>query len=63
MIYNAGTDILEGDRLGKMHISADGVVARDETVFRLCINRQIPIAMVLSGGYQKVNAEVIARSI
>lgn len=29
----------------------------------MCIKNNIPVVMVLSGGYQKVNAKVIANSI
>ena len=29
VIYNAGTDILEGDTVGKVSISADGIIKRD----------------------------------
>jgi hypothetical protein len=29
----------------------------------MCLKENIPICMVLSGGYQKINAEVIANSI
>jgi len=32
-------------------------------VFKFAKNRQTPIVMLLSGGYQKSNALVIARSI
>lgn len=63
VIFNAGTDILEGDPLGGLKISAEGVISRDETVFKLCTSRHIPIVMVLSGGYQKINADIISRSI
>jgi histone deacetylase 11 len=63
VLYNAGTDVLEGDRLGLLSISENGVVERDETVFRIVRSRNIPIVMVMSGGYQRRTAEVIARSI
>ena len=63
VIYNAGTDILEGDRLGELSITAEGIVQRDEKMVRMCMTRKIPIAMLLSGGYQKINAKVIADSI
>jgi histone deacetylase 11 len=29
VIYNAGTDILEGDPLGRLRISAEGIILRD----------------------------------
>ncbi|KAE8677117.1 Histone deacetylase 11 [Hibiscus syriacus] len=63
IIYNAGTDILDGDPLGGLKVSPDGVVQRDEKVFRFFRERNIPIVMVTSGGYMKTSARVIANSI
>ncbi|XP_045847410.1 histone deacetylase 11 isoform X3 [Meles meles] len=63
VVYNAGTDILEGDRLGGLSISPQGIVKRDELVFRVVRGRQVPILMVTSGGYQKRTARIIADSI
>lgn len=40
-----------------------GVVKRDELVFRIVRGRQLPILMVTSGGYQKRTARIIADSI
>ncbi|KAM4613503.1 histone deacetylase 11 [Polymixia lowei] len=63
IIYNAGTDILDGDPLGGLSISPQGIVTRDEIVFRAARRRCIPILMVTSGGYQKKTARIIADSI
>ncbi len=63
VIYNAGTDILEGDPLGRMNITAGGIIQRDEKVFRHALMEGVPVVMLLSGGYQKNNYEVIGRSI
>ncbi|CAJ0846785.1 5422_t:CDS:2, partial [Entrophospora sp. SA101] len=63
IIYNAGTDCLEGDPLGCMDLSSDGIIKRDEMVFRMAFDHDIPIVMVLSGGYQKKNADIISSSI
>ncbi|XP_060036323.1 histone deacetylase 11 isoform X3 [Erinaceus europaeus] len=63
VVYNAGTDILEGDRLGGLSISPQGIVKRDELVFRLVRGCQVPILMLTSGGYQKRTARIIADSI
>eukprot|EP00074_Homo_sapiens_P087135 XP_016862723.1 histone deacetylase 11 isoform X6 [Homo sapiens] len=63
VVYNAGTDILEGDRLGGLSISPAGIVKRDELVFRMVRGRRVPILMVTSGGYQKRTARIIADSI
>uniref|UniRef100_A0A7M4FQP7 Histone deacetylase 11 n=1 Tax=Crocodylus porosus TaxID=8502 RepID=A0A7M4FQP7_CROPO len=63
IIYNAGTDILDGDPLGGLAISPQGIVKRDEIVFMAARSRRIPILMVTSGGYQKRTARIIADSI
>ncbi|KAG1949697.1 histone deacetylase [Pimephales promelas] len=63
IIYNAGTDILDGDALGGLAISPQGIVKRDEIIFRAARRRGIPILMVTSGGYQKKTARIIADSI
>ncbi|XP_042212154.1 histone deacetylase 11-like isoform X2 [Homarus americanus] len=63
VIYNAGTDILEGDCLGLLSITKQGIIERDEIVFQKVRQRSIPIVMLTSGGYQRVTAAVIADSI
>ena len=64
VIYNAGTDCMERDPLGRLNISPKGIIKRDEIVFEFAYEAyQVPIVMVLSGGYQMTNAPVIADSI
>ncbi|XP_022140227.1 histone deacetylase 2 isoform X3 [Momordica charantia] len=63
IVYNAGTDILDGDPLGLLKISAGGIAMRDEKVFKFARTRNIPIVMLTSGGYMKSSAKVIADSI
>ncbi|KAL3498608.1 hypothetical protein ACH5RR_041340 [Cinchona calisaya] len=63
IVYNAGTDILEGDPLGRLKISAEGIATRDEKVFSFARERSIPLVMLTSGGYMKSSARVIADSI
>lgn len=63
IVYNAGTDILDGDPLGRLKISPDGIASRDEKVFRFARERNIPLIMLTSGGYMKSSAKVIADSI
>jgi histone deacetylase 11 len=63
LIYNAGTDCLAGDRLGQLDVSPAGIVERDRIVFDLAFQARVPVVMLLSGGYQKTNAAVIAASI
>ena len=63
VVYNAGTDCMEGDPLGGLNLTENGIVRRDEAVFKHCLESSIPIAMVLSGGYQQSNAPAIADSV
>lgn len=63
IIYNAGTDIFDEDRLGDLSISSKGIIERDEFVFTQAIKKKIPILMVLSGGYTSKSAEIIGESI
>ena len=69
VLYNAGTDILDGDPLSGLSYSREAVIKRDEVVFDVCgfSGRKgqtfIPVCMMLSGGYQKVTADVIADSL
>ncbi len=51
IIYNAGTDILAFDPLGKLHVSPHGIKLRDELVFKTAKDRQIPIVMLTRFAY------------
>lgn len=63
IIYNAGSDILLGDPLGRMNLTKAGMIKRDEFVFDYAIKSKIPILMVLSGGYSSSSAQTISESI
>lgn len=51
IIYLAGADPHEGDRLGKLSVSKDGMRQRDQCVFQYSLDRQIPTAFSMAGGY------------
>lgn len=63
IIYNAGTDIYEKDPHGRLKISREGIIARDQFVFQEAVDNQIPIAMLLSGGYHSDVFPIIGDSI
>lgn len=63
LFYNAGTDIFKDDPLGQLKISREAIIARDELVFSLCRSNNIPIVMVLSGGYSRASANIIFSAI
>ena len=53
IIYLAGADPHQGDRLGKLSLTQEGMRQRDEAVFKYGLDRQIPIAFSMAGGYGK----------
>jgi acetoin utilization deacetylase AcuC-like enzyme len=51
VLYLAGADPYEGDRLGRLKLSFDGLEARDRRVFDWCFTRRVPLAFQMAGGY------------
>jgi acetoin utilization deacetylase AcuC-like enzyme len=49
--YLAGADPHEGDRLGRLKLSADGLLRRDRIVLDALFERRIPVALSMAGGY------------
>ena len=51
VLYLAGADPFEGDRLGRLKLSFDGLEARDRRIFDWAWQRRIPLAFCMAGGY------------
>jgi len=51
IIYLAGADAHEDDRLGKLALTQDGMAARDRRVLDLAERLGVPIAIAMAGGY------------
>ncbi|KAL9182249.1 hypothetical protein ACHAXT_012901 [Thalassiosira profunda] len=51
VLYNAGVDIYEADRLGRLCVSWEGMKRRDMHVLGKCVEKGIPVAAVVGGGY------------
>jgi len=51
VFYLAGADPHEGDRLGRLKLSFEGLQARDQMVLRWAHDRRMPLAMAMAGGY------------
>lgn len=51
VFYLAGADPYEGDRLGRLKLTIDGLRARDAMVFGACSQSRLPVAVTMSGGY------------
>ena len=51
VFYLAGADPYEGDRLGRLKLTIDGLRTRDRVVFDACRDRDLPVVVAMSGGY------------
>ncbi len=51
MIYLAGADPFENDRLGRLKLTKLGLAARDGMVLNFAKERKIPTAVAMAGGY------------
>ena len=59
VLYLAGADPFERDRLGRLALSFDGLEARDRRVFDWAWQRRIPLAFAMGGGYGVDIAETV----
>ena len=53
IFYQAGVDVLESDKLGRLGLSLDGCKERDATVFDFSKQLEVPIVTTMGGGYSK----------
>ena len=51
VIYQAGVDVWERDRLGGLKLTERGVLDRDAAVRETCALHGVPVAVTLGGGY------------
>ena len=59
VVYLAGADPFERDRLGRLKLTYDGLEARDRRVFDWCFQRHVPLAFAMAGGYGVNIAETV----
>ena len=51
VVYLAGADPHEGDKLGRLALTFDGLARRDALVLESCREVGIPVAITIAGGY------------
>ena len=51
VIYLAGADAHEGDRLGRLKLTCDGMATRDRVVLDWAWQRRLPVMLCMGGGY------------
>ena len=52
-VYLAGADPYEEDQLGGLGLTLDGLRRRDELIFQLHADADVPVAVMLAGGYAR----------
>ena len=60
VFYLAGADPWEGDRLGRLAVTRDGLAERDRLVLEGCAAAGVPVALVMSGGYAADVDDIVA---
>jgi acetoin utilization deacetylase AcuC-like enzyme len=63
VIYLAGADPHEGDRLGRLSLSFDGLEARDRRVFDWAWSKRIPLAFSMAGGYGREMTDTVQAQV
>jgi len=60
IMYVAGADPYEHDRIGNLALTIKGLEKRDSFVYNQAKNYQVPIAVVLAGGYALDQEDTVA---
>jgi acetoin utilization deacetylase AcuC-like enzyme len=60
VFFIAGADPHEGDRLGRLKLSFDGLARRDAYVLERCREVGLPVAITIGGGYGANIADTVA---
>ena len=63
LLYQAGVDPFVGDRLGRLSLSREGLVARETYIAGLATRLGLPLASTLGGGYGVDAREVAERHV
>jgi acetoin utilization deacetylase AcuC-like enzyme len=59
-IYLAGADPHQGDLLGRLALTKEGLAQRDRQVLEMCRQAGLPVAVVLAGGYGRRVTDTVA---
>lgn len=60
LIFLAGADPHEGDRLGRLSLTMEGMAARDMMVMQVAKNYRLPVAIVMAGGYGRIIEDTVS---
>ena len=58
VFYQSGVDVLTSDKLGRLSLTLNGCMQRDELVYRVCKTNSVPVTTTMGGGYSE-NIKII----
>lgn len=59
VIFLAGADPFEGDRLGGLRVTKAGLRRRDQLVFDFCLNTEAALVITMAGGYAEDIEDIV----
>jgi acetoin utilization deacetylase AcuC-like enzyme len=59
VFYQAGVDVLETDKLGRLALTRQGCKERDRFVLQTCARHKVPLVVSMGGGYSPQIAHII----
>jgi acetoin utilization deacetylase AcuC-like enzyme len=59
VFYLAGADPYQQDQLGGLSLTMDGLKQRDRLVFETALAQNVPVAVVLAGGYARHTGDTV----
>lgn len=59
IFFQSGVDVLATDKLGRLGMSILGCKERDQVVFNLCFQHEIPVVVSMGGGYSAKISHII----
>ncbi len=59
VFFQSGVDVLETDKLGRLGLTRRGCMERDRYVLDTCKKHQIPVVVVMGGGYSERITDIV----
>jgi acetoin utilization deacetylase AcuC-like enzyme len=59
IFFQAGVDVLETDKLGKLRLTREDCKQRDQFVFEQCKTNNIPVQVSMGGGYSPQTRDIV----
>jgi acetoin utilization deacetylase AcuC-like enzyme len=59
IFFNAGIDVIENDKLGRLALTVQGCCRRDKIVFEMCKKNNVPVVAVMGSGYNNKISTIV----